>query len=55
MALTKHYLCFSDHESNGDINHADGHGFSMLMWAAAYGQTPTVQLLLNHGASVHCR
>jgi ankyrin repeat protein len=42
-------------ESEGDIDRADGHGLTMLMWAAAYGQTPTVQLLINRGASVHSR
>merc|ERR1719222_913283 len=26
----------------------------MLMWASAYGQTPTVQLLLSLGADVNC-
>jgi len=41
-------------ETGGDINRPDVHGFCMLMWAAAYGQTPTVQLLINRGASVHC-
>ena len=41
-------------ETGGDINRPDNHGFTMLMWAAAYGQTPTVQLLLNRGASVQC-
>ncbi|XP_023334156.1 DNA-binding protein RFXANK-like [Eurytemora carolleeae] len=42
-------------ETGGDINLPDVHGFTMLMWAAAYGQTPTVQLLLNRGASINCR
>jgi len=45
----------SEGESGGDINYADANGFSMLMWASAYGQTPTVQLLLSNGASLHCR
>ena len=31
----------------------DMNGLTMLMWAAAYGQVPTVQLLLNHGANVN--
>ncbi|TRY62619.1 hypothetical protein TCAL_00416 [Tigriopus californicus] len=26
-----------------------------LMWSSYYGQTPTVNLLLRHGADVHCR
>eukprot|EP00088_Acartia_fossae_P070133 TRINITY_DN9313_c0_g1_i12.p1 TRINITY_DN9313_c0_g1~~TRINITY_DN9313_c0_g1_i12.p1 ORF type:complete len:215 (+),score=31.75 TRINITY_DN9313_c0_g1_i12:53-697(+) len=47
------WLC--DGDSGGDINTPDANGLSMVMWAAAYGQTPTVQLLLNHGASLHCR
>jgi ankyrin repeat protein len=46
---------FSFRESAGDIDRPDNHGLTMLMWAAAYGQTPTVQLLVNRGASVHCR
>ena len=31
----------------------DMNGLTMLMWAAAHGQVPTVQLLLNHGANVN--
>jgi len=40
-------------ETGDDIDRPDVGGMSMLMWAAAYGQTPTVQMLINHGASVH--
>jgi ankyrin repeat protein len=30
----------------------DSNGLTALMWASAYGQVPTVQLLLKHGAQV---
>ena len=39
-------------ETGDDIDRPDLHGLNMMMWAAAYGQVPTVQLLLSHGASV---
>jgi len=42
-------------ETGDDIDRPDNHGLSMMMWAAAYGQVPTVQLLLSHGASVHVK
>jgi len=41
-------------DTGGDINRPDNGGLTMLMWGAAYGQTPTIQLLLNRGASLHC-
>merc|ERR1719400_1642843 len=37
-----------------DIERPDVQGLTMLMWASAYGQTPTVQLLLSLGADVNC-
>lgn len=40
-------------ETGEDIGRPDMQGLSMLMWASAYGQTPTVQLLINHGANVN--
>ena len=40
-------------ETGDDIDRPDVQGMTMLMWAAAYGQTPTAQLLINHGASVN--
>eukprot|EP00090_Calanus_glacialis_P034342 TRINITY_DN5759_c0_g1_i1.p1 TRINITY_DN5759_c0_g1~~TRINITY_DN5759_c0_g1_i1.p1 ORF type:complete len:216 (-),score=79.01 TRINITY_DN5759_c0_g1_i1:130-747(-) len=40
-------------ETGDDIDRPDVGGMTMMMWAAAYGQTPTVQMLINHGASVH--
>lgn len=42
-------------ETGDDIDRPDVHGLSMIMWAAAYGQVPTVQLLLNSGANVNVR
>ena len=33
-------------ETGGDINRPDVDGLTMLMWAAAYGQTPTGEI--NH-------
>ena len=38
-------------ETGDDIDRPDVQGMTMLMWAAAYGQTPTAQLLINHGAT----
>jgi len=40
-------------ETGDDIDRPDVGGMTMMMWAAAYGQTPTVQMLISHGASVH--
>ena len=40
-------------ETGDDIDRPDVQGMTMLMWAAAYGQTPTAQLLINHGANVN--
>lgn len=45
----EHYL----RETGGQIDMPDNNGLSLLMWAAAYGQSPTVQLLINHGANVN--
>lgn len=39
-----------DHEN--DVDALDGNGLTALMWASAYGQVPTVQLLLKHNALV---
>ena len=36
-----------------DIDERDQAGRTPLMWAAAYGQAPTVSLLLRHGAEVN--
>jgi len=41
-------------ETGDDIERPDVQGLTMLMWASAYGQTPTVQLLLSMGADVNC-
>ena len=51
--LDKNDLSMWLRETGDDIDCHDGHGLSMLMWAAAYGQVPTVQLLLSHGANVN--
>ena len=40
-------------QTGDDMDQADNNGLTMLMWAAAYGQVPTVQLLLNHGVNVN--
>ncbi|KAG8235057.1 hypothetical protein J437_LFUL014560 [Ladona fulva] len=34
----------------GEVDTVDSNGLTPLMWASAYGQMPTVQLLLRHGA-----
>jgi ankyrin repeat protein len=36
-----------------DIDERDHAGRTPLMWAAAFGQAPTVSLLLRHGADVN--
>ncbi|KAJ9582381.1 hypothetical protein L9F63_003274, partial [Diploptera punctata] len=41
-----------DIEQEQDIDVKDSNGLSALMWASAYGQVPTVQLLVQHGAQV---
>ena len=40
-------------QTGDDVDRPDNNGLTMLMWAAAYGQVPTVQLLLNHGVNVN--
>ena len=35
-----------------DVDLKDSNGLSALMWASAYGQVPTVQLLIQRGAMV---
>merc|ERR550525_1238900 len=40
-------------ETGDDIERPDVQGLTMLMWASAYGQTPTVQLLLSMSADVN--
>ena len=51
--LDKNDLSYWLREAGDDIDGSDGHGLTMMMWAAAYGQVPTVQLLLSHGANVN--
>ena len=38
------------HAGDVDVNLADERGLTPLMWASAYGQVPTVALLLRAGA-----
>ena len=38
-----------------DVNERDGHGRTPLMWSASYGQSPTLTLLVRHGADVRAR
>ncbi|XP_040573508.1 uncharacterized protein [Lepeophtheirus salmonis] len=40
---------------SNDPNLLDASGKSLLMWASSYGQTPTVSLLLRHGADSQLR
>ena len=40
-------------QTGDDMDRPDNNGLTMLMWASAYGQVPTVQLLLNHGVNVN--
>ena len=35
------------------VSERDARGRTPLLWAAAYGQTPTVNKLIQHGADVH--
>lgn len=51
--LDKNDLAMWLRETGDDMDRPDMQGLTMLMWAAAYGQTPTVHLLLHHGASVN--
>lgn len=48
-------LAESDFKKVHDINAADIHGFTALMWSSAYGQNNTTQLLLQKGANVHIK
>ncbi|XP_066994966.1 ankyrin repeat family A protein 2 [Anabrus simplex] len=41
-----------DLQQEHDVDVVDSNGLSALMWASAYGQVPTVQLLLRHHAQV---
>lgn len=38
-----------------DVNERDSHGRTPLMWSASYGQSPTLSLLVRHGADVRAR
>ncbi|ROT75466.1 Ankyrin repeat family A protein 2 [Penaeus vannamei] len=38
--------------SDVDVDEVDGNGFSPIMWAASYGQLPTVRLLIQNRAKV---
>ena len=38
---TNHFAC---RETGDDLERPDVQGLTMLMWASAYGQTPTVQV-----------
>jgi len=35
-----------------DVNEKDGNGRTPIMWSAYYGQSPTITLLMRHGANV---
>ncbi|XP_068202611.1 ankyrin repeat family A protein 2-like isoform X2 [Palaemon carinicauda] len=35
-----------------DVDEVDSNGFSPVMWAASYGQLPTVKLLVQHNANI---
>nr|CAD7594897.1 unnamed protein product [Timema genevievae] len=41
-----------DLENETEVDLLDSNGLTPLMWASAYGQVPTVQLLLQRGAQV---
>ncbi|XP_049788076.1 ankyrin repeat family A protein 2-like isoform X1 [Schistocerca cancellata] len=43
----------ADIRQEADVDAADTNGLTALMWASSYGQVPTVQLLLQHGASIN--
>jgi len=51
--LDKNDLTLWLRDTGDDIDRPDVHGLTMMMWAAAYGQVPTVQLLLSYGANVN--
>lgn len=36
-----------------EIDEVDGNGFTPIMWAASYGQLPTVKLLMQHRANIN--
>ena len=38
-----------------DVNERDSHGRTPIMWSASYGQSPTISLLIRHGADVRAR
>ena len=42
-------LTFSD----VDVDEVDSNGFTPVMWAASYGQLPTVKLLIQHRANIN--
>ena len=42
--LKKITFCMYCRETGDDIERPDVQGLTMLMWASAYGQTPTVQV-----------
>ena len=50
--LDRNDLALWMRETGDDIDLPDVGGMTMMMWAAAYGQTPTAQMLISHGASV---
>ena len=37
---------------NSDVNGRDAQGRTPLMWSAYYGQSPTISLLMRHGADI---
>lgn len=38
-----------------DVNEQDNGGRTPLMWSAYYGQSPTISLLIRHGANIRAR
>lgn len=38
-----------------DVNERDSQGRTPLMWSAYYGQSPTISLLMRHGADIRAR
>lgn len=38
-----------------DVNERDGRGRTPLMWSAYYGQSPTISLLMRHGADIRAQ
>ena len=53
--LDKNDLTYWLRETGDEIDRPDMQGLTMMMWAAAYGQVPTVQLLLSHGSNVNVK